>query len=543
MKKAASKKPAFTEGLDSAGTRRLLASASDIVLVLDRQGQVLDVAIPDEQLGQQLGNGWRGRAWRDTVTVESRDKIDSLLADARAGTPTRWRQVNHALGDGAGAASSRDDVPVSYTALALADAVDEVPARKPAVLALGRDLRATALLQRRLVDAQQAMERDYWRFREAETRYRTLFQTASEAVLIADGSTQKVLEANPSAETLFGRASARLAGVALTSLFDSATAARLQNLLAPNRAVSADAAAERVRTRLAAAPDTEVDVAVVVFRQQQAVQWLVRVLPAPPRRGAKTGTLAGAAAAAAAFEPASPLLEAYEKAAADALVFTDAQGRVLRANGAFATLTQLATPEAARGQTLDRWLGRAGVELDVLLTNLRNSTPVAAFATVLRGEVGVEHEVEIAATRLDGVGSVAAGAASGAAAPPVMAFAIRDTGRRLDSSAERGGSRLARTPTELTELVGRVPMKDIVAETAEVIEQLCIETALQMTHNNRALAAQFLGLSRQSLYVKLRRYGLGGADGGADGAAEGGDSPGDGSGDFGDFGDFGDLGA
>jgi DNA-binding protein Fis len=30
-----------------------------------------------------------------------------------------------------------------------------------------------------------------------------------------------------------------------------------------------------------------------------------------------------------------------------------------------------------------------------------------------------------------------------------------------------------------------------------------------MTHDNRASAALLLGLSRQSLYVKLRRYGLG----------------------------------
>jgi DNA-binding protein Fis len=52
-------------------------------------------------------------------------------------------------------------------------------------------------------------------------------------------------------------------------------------------------------------------------------------------------------------------------------------------------------------------------------------------------------------------------------------------------------------------------MKDIVSETTDLIEHLCIETALQMTQDNRALAAQLLGLSRQSLYVKLRRYGLG----------------------------------
>ena len=87
---------------------------------------------------------------------------------------------------------------------------------------------------------------------------------------------------------------------------------------------------------------------------------------------------------------------------------------------------------------------------------------------------------------------------------------MRDVGRRLQAVPDdRTPTRLARSPGELTELVGRVPMKDIVSETTDLIEQLCIETALQMTQDNRALAAQLLGLSRQSLYVKLRRYGLG----------------------------------
>ena len=40
------------------------------------------------------------------------------------------------------------------------------------------------------------------------------------------------------------------------------------------------------------------------------------------------------------------------------------------------------------------------------------------------------------------------------------------------------------------------------------IERLCIEAALELSSDNRASAAELLGLSRQSLYVKLRRYGL-----------------------------------
>ncbi|MGA9253849.1 MAG: helix-turn-helix domain-containing protein, partial [Roseobacter sp.] len=35
-----------------------------------------------------------------------------------------------------------------------------------------------------------------------------------------------------------------------------------------------------------------------------------------------------------------------------------------------------------------------------------------------------------------------------------------------------------------------------------------IETAVELTSNNRVAAAEMLGLSRQSLYVKLRKYDL-----------------------------------
>ena len=58
------------------------------------------------------------------------------------------------------------------------------------------------------------------------------------------------------------------------------------------------------------------------------------------------------------------------------------------------------------------------------------------------------------------------------------------------------------------DLVGSSPLKDIVAATTDVIEKMCIETAVELTRNNRVAAAEMLGLSRQSLYVKLRKYNL-----------------------------------
>jgi len=58
------------------------------------------------------------------------------------------------------------------------------------------------------------------------------------------------------------------------------------------------------------------------------------------------------------------------------------------------------------------------------------------------------------------------------------------------------------------ELIGGHSLKDIVAQSTDVIEKMCIETAVEMTSNNRVAAAEMLGLSRQSLYVKLRKYNL-----------------------------------
>jgi transcriptional regulator PpsR len=180
----------------------------------------------------------------------------------------------------------------------------------------------------------------------------------------------------------------------------------------------------------------------------------------------------------------------------DGFVVTDTDGRVITANAAFLAMAQLPTEAPARGEPLDRWLGRPGVDLDVLLGNLRQSGAIRLFATTLRGELGMPSDVEVSAASVMNGGQ------------PCFGFAIRDVGRRLQ--AEPAGSRaMPRSLTQIAELIGRVALKDLVREAADVVERLCIQTALELTDDNRASAAEMLGLSRQSLYVKLRRHGLG----------------------------------
>jgi transcriptional regulator PpsR len=114
---------------------------------------------------------------------------------------------------------------------------------------------------------------------------------------------------------------------------------------------------------------------------------------------------------------------------------------------------------------------------------------------MLRDDYGMSVDVEISAVAVPN------------GDPPCLGFMIRRVNRRLTASsiAKR---EMPRSVDQLSELVGRVPLKDLVREATDVIERLCIEAALELTKDNRASAAEMLGLSRQSLYVKLRRYGL-----------------------------------
>lgn len=469
--------------LDAKSAARLVQASSDLALVLDHHGTILDVMVHGDDAAALRARAWRGKPWVQTVSPDSRQKVEALLRDAQAALNAdvgRWRQVNHSTEDG-------EELPLLYSAVRLGEGA---PRGQGRIVAFARDLRAMVALQRRLIDTQQAMERDYWRSREAETRYRHLLETSSEAVLIVDGSTQKVLEANPAARALCASPRAKLVGATLPTLFEPAHGERLQDLLAAARSVGKR---DAVRARLLDG-SAEVAVSASVFRQEDAVLVLVRL--APVAQAAAPASRGGRRAAPDPGQSWESTLAAFVQNSPDGLVFCDEAGRVLSANRAFLTLAELSTEDQARGEALDRWLGRTGVELGVLITNLRQRGSVGRFVTALRGEYGTEVEVEISASQLS------------PGTDTVLAFAIRDIERRIKPEAENGKA-MTRSAGELTELVGRTPLKDIVSETTDLIEQLCIETALEMSNDNRASAALLLGLSRQSLYVKLRRYGLG----------------------------------
>ncbi len=452
--------------IDPATAAALIAAAADISLVVDRDGIIRDMAFNNEELSAEIvGHGsWIGRPWVETVAADSRAKIQALLKEAVADGPGKSRHINYPSG-------ARADVPILYSAVSAGN--------EGRIVAFGRNLQQFSVLQRRLVEAQQSMERDYSRLRQVETRYRLLFRVSSEPVLIVDVGTQKVVEANPAAVEMFGESLSAILGKPFVDAFDAPSGPPLQALLSMVRTAGR---ADDVRARLNHGQE-EMLVSAFFFRQENASLFLVRL--SRTRTESSPGVVP---------KMTWKLLKLIENAP-DGFVVSDADGRIVSANAAFLEMAQLASDRQALSEKLDRWLGRPGVDLDVLMANLRQHGAVRLFATIVQGEFGSTVEVEVSAASVMN------------SERPCFGFAVRNVGRRPRSDG-RTGPPLPRSVAQLTELVGRVSLKDLVREATDVIERLSIETALQMTSDNRAAAADLLGLSRQSLYVKLRRYGL-----------------------------------
>jgi transcriptional regulator PpsR len=448
--------------LDANVAAKVVTSSSDVAMVIDRDGVICDLALGNQDLHLDGFDGMLDKRWSDTVSIESKTKIEELLRDAASNAASRWREVSHPTPRG-------DSISMRYIAM---DAGHD-----GRVIALGRDHRAAATMQQRLLQAQQSMERDYARLRDAESRYRMLFEMASEAVLIVDAGTRRVVEANPVAERLVG-GDGPVVGRQFARVFAARSHEAAVSLLSVAQSASGPTGTQ---VRLTC-NGRDFSVTASLFRQDRTSHFLVRL--SSLERGEATGS-----------ESSLRLLQVMERLP-DGFVVTDQSLNILAENSAFLDLVRLPSKEQARGQSLDRFLGRPGIDRSILVENLRKHGLVRNFPTVLRTLLLDQEDVEVSAVAVhDGE-------------TPCYGFTIRSVSRR-DLDRTRARADLPHTAADMSALVGRVSLKEIVRDTTDLVERLCIEAALKLTDNNRASAAEVLGLSRQSLYSKLHRFGMG----------------------------------
>ena len=451
----------------------IIATLADLAVVISSGGEVLSVLANPIHQGYSDLRRWERSDVRDFLTVESVPKFERALAthlaDPAASRPVELNHRDPAAGW---------EFPINYTLHKIGP--DDV------ILMLGRDLRPIAEMQQQLVKAQIALERDYESHREHDTRFQVLLGHVTDAVAFVALGSGRITEINDAAAALLGRPREALVGKPFAAEFEDRQPAELTEQLVAAAALGSAHAGD-------GSPGAG-GVSLVATRSQRGL----RALPVLFRTGGERMLLCrlepfgGAGPSDGALGRQARDLAALFEAGADAIVMTDAAGAITLANEAFLDLTDGTDLRSVRGRSLADFLVRGGIDLNVLMEAAGRAGKVRLYATRAKGEYGGERRVTIAATHLPD------------RARPGFAFVIRDAGTAPPVAPD--APEAAARP--VVDLVGSTSMKDIVAQTADVVERMCIEAAIEMTGNNRVAAAEMLGLSRQSLYVKLRKYGM-----------------------------------
>ena len=431
----------------------------DITLAVDGDG-VIRSAVSAERLAGEVLDPWRGLPWKDTLTPELAREVAQSVEEGTNSGGSSCFTINQRMPSGR-------EFLIEYTTVNLG--------KKAGFVAIGKSLQVISELQSRLALTQQERERDYWRLREIETRYRALLEASTEVTALVRVTNLRVVEANATATKSLGLVPG---GEFYLDLPDR-----------DQRALDLMLEAVRMRGR---APG-------IALHLSSGAQWTLRGSMITSEAGGfylfQMAPLLGSSSPLPAQEASQEKerfsVEDFVQRMPDGFAIVDRQGLLTHANHTFLDLVQVGAEGAVIGKNIKRWLSRPGRGISVILDLVERHGSVRAMKTTLEGELDGSTEIEVSAAG-DRLGR-----------PNFVGLVLRDVTLRAPAfSAISAEAVPADTSSD-------VPLESMVRLSIETIERRRILDALAQTGGNRTLAAKALRLSRQSLYAKLKKYRLG----------------------------------
>lgn len=450
---------------DPSGVHNIVEQAGDMAVYVADDGEVAGISVNPDCPSLGCLDHWVGRPFEKFLTVESKEKLELRLAEMRANpdATTRGLELNHID-------NATWEFPIRYTLHRVYDG---------GLLLLGRDMQPIAEVQQRLVAEQTARERDQQRLRGEQTFYHVVLEAAETPLILVEPEKGRIRDLNSAAAMLLGTNVDTLSGSSLAQAFDGR---RREELMDAMRSAAGSREARGIEL-VARRNERELKLYPDFFRAAGELYMLCRVRPAE----SDAGTAAESA----------QVLGALYAATSDAIVITDGKGAIRDANEAFLTMADAAQLRDVRDNNLADFLVRGAVDTKLMLETAAKQGRLSNYATQMASIVGTRSSVDVSVARLrDPAGDFGYG------------FILRNTSLNEGADAEVTSVVSEEAMKNVMDLVGTASLKELVSATSDVIEKLCIETAVQLTGNNRVAAAEMLGLSRQSLYVKLRKYGL-----------------------------------
>jgi transcriptional regulator PpsR len=443
--------------------KEIIANSSDISLLIDESGMIHEIFLNKNiSLADPLDH-WENKNIRKFLTRESQTKIDKILALTSKAFDdiNRPVELNHVNG-------SNWQIPVSYAVHIMGDGK---------ILLTGRDMRPIAEVQQQLINSQILLEKEYEKYRGFDTRFRVILESSNEGIALIDAESGRITDINTTASHLLSSDINKILNSNFSKAFKNQSKDGFLEVL---RTEANKTNPSPIRVFLQKR-NIEVLISPILFRANNEILILCKIEPMSTQ--------------ASMGEEILEALRGLYNDCSDGIIFTDNIGLIRFANKSFLKLSDVTKLENINGKSLSEFMARGVVDLNVLMDNASENGKVQFYNSSLKTNFGMQIPIEVSVTHLSNKKH------------PSFGYIFRDASRNYNErqGADTGSEKALQN---VMKLVGSAPLKELVADTSDVVERLCIETAIELTRNNRVAAAEMLGVSRQSLYVKLRKYNL-----------------------------------
>ena len=455
----------FIDGYETHTTSdiytNIISEFGDINIILDTRGKILQIRTPAGSILKNL-NSWINKNIYDFLTIESKEKLNFHLTSLSdlSQSCTKWFELNHI-------SENTGEFPVKYKGFKAVD--------KKNVILIGNDLSLVAEIQKKFVNSQLALEREYSRYRSFETKYKALIEFSEEPLFLLDGVTGKILNLNDSAAKIINEKRDKLVGKSLSKFFNFKNDNEFIELLKSDEIVKNYNSNKNIKSKFQSS----------IFRAENEVCIIVR-LQKENEVKVKENEL-------------NNILSKFYDNTRYGIVFTDSIGTIKHVNDSFISLCKIENQQLLIERPFSDFLARGIIDMKVLIEATLENGSTMPFKTQLISNYDIKTEIEITSTKTS-INFV-----------DYICFLISHRPNESEPETENNINENVvseKATKKIMKLVGSAPLKDLVADTSDIVEKICIETALKMTKNNRVATAEMLNLSRQSLYVKLRKYNL-----------------------------------